>query len=73
MAVRFRFGPTNNKSLEMAARNDVTGDLIKSRPLNNAYSDNWDAIFGKKKTEEVVEEILVPEVASEDHEDTTGQ
>lgn len=57
----------------MAARNDVTGDLIKSRPLNNAYSDNWDAIFGKKKTEEVVEEILVPEVVSEVHEDTTGQ
>lgn len=58
----------------MAARNDVTGDLIKSRPLNNAYSDNWDAIFGKKKTEEVVQEIPAPEeIASEVHEDTTGQ
>lgn len=57
----------------MTARNDVTGDLIKSRPLNNAFSDNWDAIFGKKKTEEVVQEIEVPEVASDVHEDTTGQ
>lgn len=58
----------------MAARNDVTGDLIKSRPLSTAYSDNWDAIFGKKKTEEVTEEkIEVPEVASDVHEDSTGQ
>lgn len=58
----------------MAARNDVTGDLIKSRPLNNAYSSNWDAIFGKKKVEPVVEEIPAPEeIASEVHEDTTGQ
>ncbi|MNH97097.1 hypothetical protein D3C73_497850 [compost metagenome] len=58
----------------MAARNDVTGDLIKSRPLNNAYSDNWDAIFGKKKTEEVVEEIVVPEETVVDtNEDSTGQ
>ncbi|MNN28977.1 hypothetical protein D3C81_1425600 [compost metagenome] len=58
----------------MAARNDVTGDLIKSRPLNNAYSDNWDAIFGKKKTEEVVEEIVAPEETVVDtSEDSTGQ
>lgn len=58
----------------MTARNDVTGDLIKSRPLNNAFSDNWDAIFGKKKTEEVVQEIPAPEeIASEVHEDTSGQ
>lgn len=58
----------------MAARNDVTGDLIKSRPLNTAYSDNWDAIFGKKKVEEVVEEIPAPEeITSEVHEDSTGQ
>ena len=58
----------------MAARNDVTGDLIKSRPLNSAYSSNWDAIFGKKKTEEVVEEVVVPEeIIVDANEDTTGQ
>lgn len=58
----------------MAARNDVTGDLIKSRPLNTAYSDNWDAIFGKKKTEEVVqEETITEETAVEADKDSTGQ
>ncbi|MNB99241.1 hypothetical protein D3C75_465150 [compost metagenome] len=58
----------------MAARNDVTGDLIKSRPLNTAYSDNWDAIFGKKKTEEVVQEVTVSEEpVVEPNEDSTGQ
>lgn len=58
---------------EMAARNDVTGDLIKSRNNNTAFENNWDAIFGKKKTEEVVQEIEVPEAPSDVHEDTTGQ
>lgn len=58
----------------MAARNDVTGDLIKSRNNNSAYESNWDAIFGKKKTEEVVQEVeVVPEVTGDTHEDTTGQ
>jgi len=33
----------------MAARNDVTGDPIQTRPSSQAYRDNWDAIFGKKK------------------------
>jgi hypothetical protein len=33
----------------MAAKNDVTGDSIKSRVSNKAYRDNWDRIFGKKK------------------------
>lgn len=35
----------------MAARNDVTGDLIQTKLGNTeAYADNWDRIFGKKKT-----------------------
>lgn len=44
----------------MATRNDVTGQEIKSRPLNDAYSANWDAIFGKKNkpVEEVVDEVV---------------
>lgn len=58
----------------MAARNDVTGDLIKSRNNNSAFESNWDAIFGKKEVvEEVVEEVIVPEASSDIHEDTTGQ
>lgn len=44
----------------MASRNDITGDALKSRAATEAYLNNWDAIFGKKKatTEE-------PEVADD--------
>lgn len=30
--------------------NDVTGDAIKSRSSSDSYRDNYDRIFGKKKT-----------------------
>lgn len=40
----------------MATHNDVTGDKIASRGNSQQYKDNWEAIFGKKKAEEVVEE-----------------
>lgn len=34
----------------MAAKNDVTGDSIKTKTGNQkAYADGWDRIFGKKK------------------------
>lgn len=33
----------------MAARNDVTGDNITTKSPSDAYRDNWDRIFGKKK------------------------
>lgn len=33
----------------MTARNDITGDLIKTRQNTTAYEDNYDRIFGKKK------------------------
>ena len=32
----------------MASRNDVTGDLIKSRVTNKQFEDNFDAIFRKE-------------------------
>ena len=59
----------------MAARNDVTGDLIKSRVSNNdQFAANWDAIFGKRKTEEVVQEIAESEEPTvETDEASTGQ
>lgn len=48
----------------MATRNDVTGQEIKSRTINSAYTSNWDAIFGKKDKpvvqEEVVDEVEEP-------------
>lgn len=30
----------------MTAKNDITGDTIRSKP-SRAYSDNWENIFGK--------------------------
>lgn len=32
----------------MAAKNDVTGDSIKSRVNTKKYQDNWDRIFNKE-------------------------
>ena len=35
----------------MAARNDITGDLIKTKASGDkdAYAEGWDRIFGKKR------------------------
>lgn len=33
----------------MASRNDVTGDLIKSRKNSKEFEDNFDRIFRKNK------------------------
>lgn len=37
----------------MASRNDVTGDLIKSKVNTKQFDDNFDAIFRKKTKEPV--------------------
>lgn len=34
----------------MATTNDITGDSISSKTLSEQGRDNWDNIFGKKKT-----------------------
>jgi len=34
----------------MTTKNDVTGDAIKSKPSSDTYRDNYDRIFGAKKT-----------------------
>lgn len=34
----------------MASRNDVTGDTIRTKGTSKAYQDNYDRIFGKKKS-----------------------
>lgn len=31
----------------MAAKNDVTGDSIKSKPTSDAYAKGWERIFKK--------------------------
>lgn len=46
----------------MAAKNDITGDLIKTKANSDteAYADGWERIFGKKKptVEELNDEYL---------------
>lgn len=42
----------------MTSKNDITGDLIKSKQSNNAYSEGWDRIFGNKKQEEALDELV---------------
>lgn len=34
----------------MAAKNDITGDAIRSKTSNQKYAEGWERIFGKKKT-----------------------
>jgi len=33
----------------VAAKNDITGDEIKSKATSSKYEDGWDRIFGKKE------------------------
>jgi len=40
----------------MTATNDVTGDALISKVNSEAYRNNYDLIFGKKKSEEKKEE-----------------
>lgn len=40
----------------MAAKNDVTGDLLVSKTSTQKYRDNYDKIFGKKKDKKEVKE-----------------
>jgi hypothetical protein len=41
----------------MTARNDHTGDLIKSKPNSKAYRDNYDRIFGAGSCDKPVEKV----------------
>lgn len=34
----------------MAAKNDITGDSIQTRTVTDTYRNNYDLIFGKKKS-----------------------
>lgn len=36
----------------MVAKNDVTGDSIRSKVPSKEYKDNYDKIFGKKEDKE---------------------
>ena len=41
----------------MVARNDITGDAIQTKGNSNAYRDNYDLIWGKKKMTPAVEDM----------------
>lgn len=35
--------------------NDITGDALKTRVTSDAYRDNYDKIFGRKRVKSVTE------------------
>lgn len=41
----------------MSNKNDITGDTIATKATTQAYRDNYDAIFGKKKKPETPTEL----------------
>jgi hypothetical protein len=41
----------------MAARNEITGKVIKTNPQNSAYAEGWDKIFAKKSANEWLESM----------------
>lgn len=53
--------PINLWSLNMASRNDITKDLLISKPNSQQFEENFDRIFGVKKKEK-----YIPPVYSED-------
>jgi len=42
---------------DKTSRNDITGDLLRSKPANDMFEKNFDLIFRKKKPEEVEYEL----------------
>ena len=40
------------------AKNDITGDWIKSKPASDMFEQNFDRIFRQKKVEEKLEESI---------------
>ena len=42
----------------MVAKNDVTGDSLRSKTQTEVYAKGWDAIFGKKAKMVIIDEII---------------
>lgn len=38
----------------MVAKNDVTGDALKTKGPSKQYDEGWERIFGKKKSEKPI-------------------
>ena len=43
------------------ARNDITGNALRSRPPSDKYNEGWERIFGKKKKREKALDELAQE------------
>ncbi len=41
-----------SKESNKIAKNDVTGDSIKTKPTSELYRHNWEIIFGNKEKQE---------------------
>lgn len=53
----------------MVAKNDITGDSIQTKGISDAYRNNYDLIFGKKKkteAEKFDEAVMKPEFYDEE-------
>lgn len=67
--------PINLWSLNMASRNNITNDLLISKPNSQQFEESFDRIFGVKKKERYVPPPL-PEWGKEEDEkriDVIGQ
>jgi hypothetical protein len=42
---------------DKTARNDVTGDFIRSKPASDMFEENFDKIFRKKKDESRIDVV----------------
>jgi hypothetical protein len=43
---------TKNK----VAKNDITGDSIQTKSSSQRYRDNWEKIFGKKRSKDLTKQ-----------------
>ncbi len=44
------------------SKNDITGDSLVNKPLSKQGEENWDRIFGKKKSRIDVVGVIEPSV-----------
>lgn len=59
---------------DKTARNDVTGDFIKSKPSSDMFEKNFDAIFRKPLQESIKDnEELYKELAEYELNKSTGE
>ena len=57
----------------MTARNDVTGDAIKTGSSSDAYRDGWDLIFKKDFEEAFDQTIGSPQLTKEEQNEVYDQ